>query len=216
MMLGVWLNLVMAGEETLPKVGGHKPHRLPHGGDPLRVHCRLLGGSQPHIDTAWGSMFRAHGHSHEHQTTDFLRIVQAILQGDTGFQRVPDQHQVVVLALGPQPSHAPIQYSALHSHRTRQPRARARSGRDCREKSRVGSEMPPHIPLHAGETGPSLLLGVEPDVCKMPDIDGHRRKPTLQCLSATTPYTVSDPRVVPASTADVLHATRTPESFAQP
>src|SRR5262249_20243201 len=42
------------------------------------------------------------------QTTDFLRIVQAILQGDTGPQRVPDQHQVVVPALGPQPATHPF------------------------------------------------------------------------------------------------------------
>src|SRR5207253_9792812 len=53
-------------------------------------------------------MFRAHSHGHEHQTTDFLRIVQAVLQGDTGSQRVPDQYQVTVLALGPQPAPHPF------------------------------------------------------------------------------------------------------------
>src|SRR5262245_17132053 len=107
-MLGAWPNLMMAGDETLSEFGSHKPHRLPHGGDPLLVHCRLRGGSQPHIDTAWGPMFRAHGHGHEHQTTDFLRIVQAGLQGDTGPQRIPDQDQITMLALGPQPAPHPF------------------------------------------------------------------------------------------------------------
>src|SRR5262245_65872943 len=98
----------MAADETLPELGGQKPHRLTHGGDPLRVHSWLLSGAQPHTNTAWGPMFRAHGHSHEHQTADFLRIVQAVLQGDTGPQCVPDQHQVVVPALGPQPATYPF------------------------------------------------------------------------------------------------------------
>src|SRR5215510_15292948 len=61
-------------------------------------------------------MFRAHGHGHEHQTTDFLRVVQAVLQGDTGPQRVPDQHQVVVPVLGPQP--APYPFSIALNTRT--------------------------------------------------------------------------------------------------
>src|SRR5215467_1209645 len=95
-------------------------------------------------------MFRAHGHSHEHHTTDFLRIVQAVLQGDTGPQRVPDQHQVVVPVLGPQP--APYPFSIALNTRTGC--ASPVPGQSWREtavkNSRAGSETLPHIPLHQG------------------------------------------------------------------
>ena len=106
-------------------------------------YCWLLGGSQPHIDTAWGTMFQAHGHGHEHQTTDLLRVIKAVLraiQAPACTRPVPGRGA----GLGPTTSHAPIRYSARHSHRGRQSHVRAKSERDCRENCRAGSETPPH------------------------------------------------------------------------
>src|ERR1700693_669101 len=126
-MLGAWPDTVMAGDQLFPEFGGNKSHRLPHDSDPLLVYSRLLSGPQPHIETAWGPVLRAHGHGHEHQAPDFFRVVQAVLQGDTGPQCIPDQHQVAGMTLRPQP--APYPFGIALDVRTGQASAMAGQGR---------------------------------------------------------------------------------------
>ena len=94
-------HLAMALDETLAKLRLDKLHVMAHEVEPLSIALRVLRRLEPDLQSVAWPLLGPHGHSHEGQRLDLIRIVQAVLERDARPQGKPHQHQVLPFPFGP-------------------------------------------------------------------------------------------------------------------
>src|SRR4030095_8359899 len=79
--------------------------------EPLLISLGVLGSLEPQLHSAARPLLGPHRHGHQYQRLDLIRIVQAILERNASSQGETDQHQVLLLTLGPSPASQPFRIS---------------------------------------------------------------------------------------------------------